>query len=92
VLDRRRSFLRFSRDQWKRFPQFLRTVEQEQYVQALVALDYDGYGPRKQLFAGTIARFELPADLAVTLLDDYRAGLTPTPSLRILPSFSCCSV
>ncbi len=74
LLDRRRSFLRFARDQWERFPQFLRTVDQGQYVQALITRDGDGYGSRKELFAGTIAQFALPADLAVTLLDDYRAG------------------
>ncbi len=73
LLDRRRSFARFARDQWKRFPHVLRTVDEEQYVQTLIALDRDGYGPRKQLFAGTIAHFELHCDPAATLLDDYRA-------------------
>lgn len=74
LLDRRGSFVRFARGQWERFYQFLRPVDQEQYVRALIALDRDGYGPRKELFVGTVAQFELPADLAVTLLDDYRAG------------------
>jgi len=74
LLDRRRSFARFVRDQWERFAHALRTVDPEQYVQTLVKLDRDGYGPRKELFTGMIARFELPAGLAETLLSDYRSG------------------
>src|SRR5258708_731516 len=74
LLDRRRSFERFVRDQWERLAHFLQTVDQEQYVQILVELDRDGYAPRKALFAGMVARFELPSGLAETLLNDYRAG------------------
>jgi putative hydrolase of the HAD superfamily len=74
LLDRRRSFDGFVRDQWSRFAQFLRAVDREQYVQTLVDLDHDGYAPRKELFTGTVARFELPSGLAETLLADYRAG------------------
>jgi len=81
LLDRRRSFDRFVRDQWKRFSQALQTVDVEQYVQTLVQLDRDGYGPRRELFAGMAARFGLPAALAETLLNDYRAGF---PSACVL--------
>ena len=63
LLDRRRSFERFVRHQWERLAHFLRTVEQEHYVQTLIELDRDGYAPRKELFAGTIAQFELPSGL-----------------------------
>ena len=73
LLDRRQSFLRFARNQWQRFPQFLGTVDQELYVRTLITLDRDGYGPRRELFTGTIGEFELPADVAATLLNDYRA-------------------
>jgi putative hydrolase of the HAD superfamily len=76
LLDRRRSFERFVRDQWERFAQFVGTVDQEKYVQTLVKRDRDGYGPRKELFTGLIAQFELPPDLAETLLNDYRAGFS----------------
>ncbi len=74
LLDRRRSFERFVRDQWERFAHFLQTVDEEQYVQTLIELDRDGYAPRKELFTGMIAQFELPSGLAETLLNDYRAG------------------
>ena len=74
LLDRRQSFKRFVRDQWERFAHLLNPVTTEQYVQTLVELDRDGYGPRSELFRGMIAQFELPADLAETLLSDYRAG------------------
>ncbi len=74
LLDRRRSFERFVRDQWERFAQRLQTVDQEQYVQALIELDGDGYAPRKALFTGVLTRFRLPCDMAETLLSDYRAG------------------
>lgn len=74
LLDRRRSFLRFVRDQWERFAPVLQHVDQEHYVQTLIELDRDGYGPRKELFSGMSARFELPTDLTETLLNDYRAG------------------
>jgi len=74
LLDRRLSFERFVRDQWKRFSRALQSVDQAEYVQTVIKLDRDGYAPRKELFAGTIARFELPSELADTLLRDYRAG------------------
>ncbi len=74
LLDRRRSFERFVRGQRERFASFLQTVDQEQYVQTLIDLDRDGYAPRKELFTGMLAQFELPSGLAETLLNDYRAG------------------
>jgi putative hydrolase of the HAD superfamily len=74
LLDRRRSFERFVRDQWERFGQFVRTVDREKYVQILIELDRDGYAPRKELFTGLVGHFELPSGLAETLLNDYRAG------------------
>ena len=74
LLDRRRSFERFVRDQRERFAYALQAVEPEQYVRTLVELDRDGYGPRRELFTGMIEQFELPATLAETLLNDYRAG------------------
>jgi putative hydrolase of the HAD superfamily len=74
LLDRRRSFERFVRDQRERFAHALQAAEPEQYVRTLVELDRDGYGPRRELFTGMIAQFELPAALAETLLNDYRAG------------------
>ena len=73
LLDRRRSFERFVRDQWERFAN-CQTADQEHYVQTLIELDRDGYAPRKSLFKGVIARFGIPSDVAGTLLDDYRAG------------------
>lgn len=74
LLDRRRSFERFVRDQWERFADLVRAVDQEKYVQILIELDRDGYAPRKELFTGLIAQYELPSGLAETLLNDYRAG------------------
>ena len=74
LLNRRRSFERFIRDQWGRFSHFLQTVDQDQYVQTLIEWDRDGYGPRKELFTGMLAQFKLPSDFAETLLRDYRAG------------------
>jgi putative hydrolase of the HAD superfamily len=74
LLDRRRSFERFVRGQWERFAQLHQTVDPEQYVQTLIKLDRDGYGPRKELFTGMTARFALPTGLAEILLNDYRAG------------------
>jgi putative hydrolase of the HAD superfamily len=74
LLDRRRSFERFVRDQWERFAHCLQAADQEQYVQTLIELDRDGYAPRKSLFTGVITRFTLPSGVAETLLDDYRAG------------------
>ena len=74
LLDRRRSFDRFVRDQWERFADCLQTVDQEQYAQTLIALDRDGYAPRKSLFTGVITHFGLPFGVAETLLADYRDG------------------
>ena len=74
LLDRRRSFERFVRDQWERFAPFLQTVDQGRYVRTLIDLDRDGYAPRRELFTGMVAQFELPPGLAETLLNDYRAG------------------
>ena len=73
LLDRRRSFARFVRNQRERFAHCLQTVDQDQYVQTLIELDGDGYAPRKSLFAGAITRFRLPSGMAETLLSDYRA-------------------
>jgi putative hydrolase of the HAD superfamily len=81
LLDRRRSFERFVRDQWERFAHCLQTADQEHYVQTLIELDRDGYAPRKSLFTGVIARFSIPSGMAETLLDDYRAGF---PSACVL--------
>ena len=81
LLDRRRSFERFVRDQWIRFAHFVQTVDQDQYVQTLIARDCDGYAPRKELFSGMIAQFELQSGLAETLLSDYRTGF---PSACVL--------
>ena len=80
ILDRRRSFERFVRDQRERFAHCLQTADQEEYAQTLIELDRDGYAPRKSLFSGVITRFKLPSDVAETLLDDYRAGF-PTACL-----------
>ena len=74
LLDRRRSFERFVRNQWERFAHCLQTSDQERYVQTLIELDRDGYAPRKSLFSGVITRFRLPSGMAETLLSDYRAG------------------
>lgn len=76
LLDRRLSFARFVRDQWERYAHVLTVVEREEYVQALIARDRDGYAPRDELFTGITARFALPLRLAATLLDDYRCGVS----------------
>ena len=73
LLDRRRSFERFFRDQWERFARFIPTVDQEKYVEILIELDGDGVHGRN-LFAGLVARLELSPGLADTLRNDYRAG------------------
>ena len=73
LLDRRGSFDAFVRDQWKRFLPSVQAIELEQYVQTLTEHDRNGYGPRKGLFAGLTTRFGLPADVADSLLSDYRA-------------------
>jgi putative hydrolase of the HAD superfamily len=80
LLDRRRSFERFVRDQWQRFP-VLHRVDESQYVNTLIERDRDGYAPRKELFTGMLAQFGLPSDLAEALLRDYRAGF---PSACVL--------
>jgi putative hydrolase of the HAD superfamily len=74
LLDRRRSFERFVRDQWRRFAHRLQSVEQAHYVQAAIESDRDGYAPREELFASVLAPFDLPSELADDLLRDYRAG------------------
>jgi len=74
LLDRRRSFEGFGRDQWARFDAVGRTVDREKYVQLLVERDRDGYAPRQRLFTGLVAQLGLPPGLAETLLNDYRAG------------------
>jgi putative hydrolase of the HAD superfamily len=81
LLDRRLSFERFVGEQWRRFSHVLQSVEQADYVRTLIELDGDGYAPRADLFAGTLARFELPSALAEMLLRDYRAGF---PSACVL--------
>jgi putative hydrolase of the HAD superfamily len=75
LLDRRRSFERFVRDQWERFANCLRAAaDQEQYVRFLVEHDRDGYAPRKTLFTAVVTQFKLPSVIAETLRNDYRAG------------------
>src|SRR5678816_3825956 len=74
LLDRRRSFERFVRHQWKRFAHSLGTVSQEEYVQAVKERDRDGHGPRRDLFTGLSERFELGPELSQLLLEDYRVG------------------
>ena len=74
LLDRRRSFDRFVRHQWERFAPSLGAVNQEDYVQSVKERDRDGHGPRKDLFTGLSARFELPPALSQLLLEDYRVG------------------
>ena len=70
LLDRRRSFERFARNQWERFAGALTPVDADDYVRTLVRLDGDGYGPRRDLFTGLTTRFELASDLADKLLAD----------------------
>src|SRR5262245_43676540 len=74
LLDRRRSFARFARNQWDRFASSLRLVDPELYVHRLIQRDQDGYGPREELFAGFVGEFDLAPDLAAELLTDYRAS------------------
>lgn len=74
LLDRRGSFEQFVREQWTRFCPAVQAIDQERYVQTLIELDRDGYGPRKGLFGGLTARFGLESDVADRLLTDYRAG------------------
>ena len=81
LLDRRRSFERFIRNQWERFAHSLHTIDQEHYVQAAIRFDGDGYAPRRELFARVIAQSQLPSNTAHALLSDYRAGF---PSACVL--------
>lgn len=74
LLDRRLSFERFIEHQWERFPLVRECVNREAYVRAAIEHDRDGYSPRKELFAGVLARFGLPVDLSAALLEDYRDG------------------
>jgi putative hydrolase of the HAD superfamily len=78
LLDRHRSVERFARDQWLRFAHVLQPAGQDEYVQALIARDREGYGSRGELFTGTVAQFGLLADLAKTLRDDFKAGFAST--------------
>jgi putative hydrolase of the HAD superfamily len=81
LLDRRRSFERFVRDQWRRFPAVLGSVSPDDYVRTLIERDRDGYAPRNDVFAGALAGFGLSSELAETLLRDYRDGF---PSACVL--------
>ena len=81
ILDRRRSFERFVRDQWTRFSHVLQTIDQAYYVQRLIELDRDGYAPRKEVFTSMVAQFELAAEWAETLRRDYKSGF---PSACVL--------
>jgi putative hydrolase of the HAD superfamily len=74
LLDRRRSFEGFVREQWLRFANRLHPIEQAHYVRTAIERDANGYAPRKELFAGILAPFDLPMALADDLLRDYRAG------------------
>src|SRR5688500_12944404 len=90
LLDRRRSFERFARDQWSRFSHVLPAVRVDDYVQTLNRVDGNGYGPRSELFTGLLAALGLPPDLAGTLLTDYRARF-PSACLLfpdVLPTLS----
>jgi len=78
LLDRHQSFERFVRGQWTRFAEALHPVSQNEYADALIELDREGYGPRGGLFRGTVARFGLPAALADTLRNDFRAEFAST--------------
>jgi putative hydrolase of the HAD superfamily len=74
LLDRGLSFERFIRNQWTRFSSVLQSVDQAEYVRTVIEFDRNGYAPRRDVFSRTIAQCELPAELAETLLHDYRAG------------------
>lgn len=78
LLDRHRSFELFVRDQWRRFADALHPVSQDEYAEALIELDREGYGPRGGLFIGTVARFGLATALADTLRTDFRAEFART--------------
>jgi putative hydrolase of the HAD superfamily len=74
LLDRHRSFELFVRDQWTRFADVLHPAGQDDYVRAVIERDREGYGPRGELFTGTVAQFGLPSDLAKSLRDDFKTG------------------
>ena len=74
LLDRRRSFARFARNQWDRFASSLRLVDPDLYVQRLIQRDQNGYAPREELFTGFVDEFDFAPDLAEDLLTDYRAS------------------
>jgi putative hydrolase of the HAD superfamily len=80
LLDRRRGFERFVREQWERFA-FCQAADQKEYVRTLTRLDRDGYAPRKSLYPEAISRFRLPVGVAETLLKDYRTGFPDSCSL-----------
>jgi phosphoglycolate phosphatase-like HAD superfamily hydrolase len=86
LLDRRLSFELFMRDQWKRFSRELQSVDEADYVRTLIELDRNGYAPRNEMFAGTVARAGLPSGLAETLLRDYGALRTSTGKRPVIPS------
>lgn len=74
LLDRRRSFEHFVREQWRRFSHRLQPIDQAHYVRTAIERDRDGYAPRKELFAGILNPFGLPFELAEDLLRDYRTA------------------
>lgn len=73
LLDRRRSFERFVRDQCGRFSPVRKAVSPDEYAETMIRLDGDGYRPRAELFTGLVKTLGLPHDLANTLLKDYRS-------------------
>ena len=74
LLDRRRSFECFVKQQWVRFAERLPPIDQAHYVRLAIECDRNGYAPRKELFDGIRARCDLSSALADDLLRDYRAG------------------
>ena len=72
LLDRHRSFEQFVRGQWSRFAPVLGAATQAAYVEALIAGDRGGYGPRAELYHRAMSRFDLPAAVAETLRQDFR--------------------
>jgi len=78
LLDRHQSFERFARDQWTRFAPVLHPAGQDEYVRVLIERDREGYGPRGELFSGTVAHFGLPGSLAQTLRSDFKDRFAST--------------
>jgi putative hydrolase of the HAD superfamily len=78
LLDRHRSFERFVRDQWARRVSGAYPVGEDEYVRTLIARDREGYGPRRELFSDVVTRLGLPAPLATTLRNDFRARFAST--------------